>query len=70
MVALAGFVAFALLAGGGWLRLMAVAAAGVMLVWQHRLVSADDLRAVDAAFFTANGILAVAVCVLFVLARC
>jgi 4-hydroxybenzoate polyprenyltransferase len=70
VAALAGFVAFAVLAGGGWLRLAAVAAAGAMLVWQHRLVSAHDLKAVDAAFFTANGILAAVMCVLFVLARC
>ena len=44
-------------------------AAAAALVWQHRLVSADDLEAVDAAFFTANGVLAVAMCGLFVLAR-
>ena len=68
-VALGGFVAFAIMAGGGWLRLMAVGAAGIMLVWQHRLVSADDLEAVDAAFFTANGILAMVMCVFFVAAR-
>ncbi len=69
-VALGGFVEFAIMAGGGWFRLTAAAAAGIMLVWQHRLVSVDDLEAVDAAFFTANGILAVVMCVLFVVARC
>ena len=68
--ALAGFVAFAIMAGGGWLRLGAAVVAGAMLVWQHRLVSADDLEAVDAAFFTANGVLAVVMCLLFLLARC
>jgi len=68
-LALVGFVAFAMMAGGGWPRLTAAAAAGVMLVWQHRLVSAEDLDAVDAAFFTANGMLAVVMCLLFLLAR-
>lgn len=68
-IALAGFVIFAVLAGGGWLRLAAAAAAGVLLLWQHRLVSADDLEAVDAAFFTANGVLALVMCALFLLAR-
>jgi 4-hydroxybenzoate polyprenyltransferase len=69
ITALAGFAAFALIAGGGWMRLCAVAAAGALLVWQHRLVSPEDLTAVDAAFFTANGMLSVLMCTLFVLAR-
>jgi 4-hydroxybenzoate polyprenyltransferase len=68
-VALIGFLAFAISAGGGPIRLAAVVAAGVLLAWQHRLVSADDLRAVNAAFFTANGMLAVVMCILFVVAR-
>jgi hypothetical protein len=46
-----------------------VAAAGLLLAWQHRLIRADDLHSVDAAFFTANGTLATAMCVLFVVAR-
>jgi 4-hydroxybenzoate polyprenyltransferase len=28
-----------------------------MLLWEHRLVKADDLSRVDAAFFTMNGII-------------
>jgi 4-hydroxybenzoate polyprenyltransferase len=68
-VALVGFAWFAVLAGGGPLRLLAAAAAGFLLVWQHRLVSVDDLSAVDAAFFTANGVLAVVMGALFVIAR-
>jgi 4-hydroxybenzoate polyprenyltransferase len=66
---LVGFAAFAVAAGGGPYRLIAVVAAAVMLVWQHRLVSADNLRAVNAAFFTANGVLSVVMGVLFVVAR-
>ncbi len=28
-----------------------------MLLWEHRLVKADDLRRVDAAFFMMNGVI-------------
>ena len=50
--------------GGGWLFGAAVVVAGGFLVRQHRLVSPGDLSRVDAAFFTANGWLSVAVFVL------
>ena len=69
ILAFCGFLAFASAAGGGAIRYSAVVAAGLILAWQHRLVSADDLHSVDAAFFTANGTLAVCMCVLFVVAR-
>jgi len=69
LLAFAGFLAFALIAGGGPIRLLAVAAAGLLLAWQHRLIRADDLHSVNAAFFTTNGTLAMAMCVLFVVAR-
>jgi 4-hydroxybenzoate polyprenyltransferase len=69
LLAFAGFLAFAVAAGGGPIRLLAVTAAGLLLTWQHRLIRADDLESVDAAFFTANGTLAMAMCVLFVVAR-
>jgi len=49
---------------GGWLFGAAVVVAGAFLVRQHRLVSPGDLSRVDAAFFTANGWLSVAVFVL------
>jgi 4-hydroxybenzoate polyprenyltransferase len=68
-LAFAGFLAFALAVGGGLIRVMAVIMAGVLLAWQHRLIKADGLNAVDAAFFTANGTLAAAMCALFVVAR-
>lgn len=32
----------------------------VLLVWEHRLVKADDLEKLDAAFFTMNGIISMA----------
>jgi 4-hydroxybenzoate polyprenyltransferase len=69
LLAFAGFLAFAVTAGGGPVRLLAVAAAGLLLAWQHRLIRAEDPESVDAAFFTANGTLAMAMCVLFVVAR-
>ena len=49
---------------GGWLFGAAVVVAGLFLVRQHRLVSPGDLSRVNAAFFTANGWLSVAVFVL------
>ena len=69
LLAFAGFLAFALAAGGGAIRLLAVAVAGLLLAWQHRLIRADDLHSVDAAFFTTNGALAMVVCILFVVAK-
>jgi 4-hydroxybenzoate polyprenyltransferase len=68
-LAFAGFTAFAVAAGGGPLRLAAVGVAGGLLAWQHRLISPDDLTEVDAAFFSANGTLAILMGVLFVVAR-
>lgn len=49
---------------GGWPFGAAVVVAGGFLVRQHRLVSPTDLSRVNAAFFTANGWLSVAVFVL------
>jgi 4-hydroxybenzoate polyprenyltransferase len=33
-----------------------------VLIWEHTLVSADDLSRVDMAFFTLNGVIAVILC--------
>jgi 4-hydroxybenzoate polyprenyltransferase len=43
----------------GWVGLVGVAAVGALLLWEHSLVSADDLSKVDAAFFTVNGYVSV-----------
>jgi 4-hydroxybenzoate polyprenyltransferase len=43
----------------GWVGLAGVAAVGALLIWEHSLVSADDLSKVDAAFFTVNGYVSV-----------
>jgi len=44
--------------GAAWM--VGLAAAAALLLAQHRLVRADDLSRVNAAFFTANGMLALA----------
>ncbi len=36
-----------------------IAAVAGLLAWEHRLVHADDLSKIDAAFFTMNGYIAV-----------
>jgi 4-hydroxybenzoate polyprenyltransferase len=43
-----------------WLGVAAVAA---LLVYEHRLVRPGDLRRLDAAFFTVNGLISVVFCV-------
>ncbi len=47
------------LMGLGWLGLAGVAVTAALLSWEHSLISADDLSKVNAAFFTANGIVSV-----------
>ena len=48
-------VLFARSAGTGWIYAVFLAGALALLVWEHRLVRADDLSRVDMAFFTVNG---------------
>ncbi|MFY9551170.1 MAG: UbiA-like polyprenyltransferase [Thermoanaerobaculia bacterium] len=48
------------LSGGGWLFLAGIAATIAALVYQHTIVRPGDLSRVDAAFFTANGFVSVA----------
>jgi 4-hydroxybenzoate polyprenyltransferase len=60
LLALCGFIAFGLLFGFGLIYWIGVAAATGLLLWQHSIVSPRDISRIDAAFFTANGILAVA----------
>jgi 4-hydroxybenzoate polyprenyltransferase len=43
------------LAGLGWLYFLAVLAAGLLLWWEHRLLSPQDLSRLNQAFFTLNG---------------
>ena len=46
--------------GGGWLFAAGIAATTAALVYQHAIVRPGELTRVDAAFFTANGFVSVA----------
>jgi 4-hydroxybenzoate polyprenyltransferase len=39
-----------------------VAAVALLLAYEHSLVRPDDLRRLDAAFFTVNGVISVVFC--------
>ena len=41
------------------LYLAGVVAVGLLLLYEHRLVRADDLSRLDLAFFTMNGVISV-----------
>jgi 4-hydroxybenzoate polyprenyltransferase len=45
--------------GLGWPALIGVIAVGVLLIYQHTLVKADDLSRMNAAFFTTNAFVSV-----------
>lgn len=47
--------------GLGWAYYTGVAIGAAILAWEHRLVRPNDLSRLDAAFFTANGIVSVVV---------
>lgn len=57
-LALLCFAAFGRLAPLGWLYQSGVVLSAALLVWQHRLLRPGDLSRIDAAFFTANGTIA------------
>lgn len=61
------FVWFGALLGFGALYWAGTVAAAALLIWQHSLVSVDDLSRIDAAFFTANGVLSI---IMFVFGAC
>ena len=47
--------------GLGWIYLCGVAVVAALLIYEHSLVKADDLSRLDAAFFTMNGYISVAI---------
>jgi len=57
--AFVALVALYLTATPGTLALIGVAATGVLLVYQHTLVRADDLSRLNAAFFTTNAFVSI-----------
>jgi 4-hydroxybenzoate polyprenyltransferase len=54
-----------LITGLGWLALTGVAVIGVLLIYQHTLVKANDLSRMNAAFFTTNAFVSVILLVTF-----
>jgi len=54
--------------GAGWLYAVGVGVSALLLLYEHSLVKPDDLRRLDAAFFTMNGVISIAFFV-FVLAE-
>jgi len=55
------FVTGGVLTGAGWPYFAGVAVAGILLAYENAIISPNDLSRVDAAFFTVNGMVAVAV---------
>jgi 4-hydroxybenzoate polyprenyltransferase len=43
----------------GWIALAGVAAVGLLLGYEHSLVSHNNLSKLNAAFFTMNGVISV-----------
>ena len=43
----------------GWLALVGVISVGVLMIYQHTLIKADDLSRMNAAFFTTNAFVSV-----------
>jgi len=60
-VALVGLVLFGIGAGLGIAYYVGVAVGAVFIAWEHRLVQPGDLSRLNAAFFTANGIVSIVV---------
>lgn len=65
LLAAAGFAAFARLIDGGLWAMGAVLLAWLLLLAQHLLVGNGRLERINAAFFTANGVLSLSMLVLF-----
>src|SRR5881396_3345479 len=60
-VALIALVLFGMGAGLGVAYYVGVAVGAALIAWEHRLVKPGDLSRVNAAFFTANGIVSIVV---------
>lgn len=60
-VAIAALVGFGLGVGFGWLYFAGVLIGAAIVAWEHRLVRPGDLSRLNAAFFTANGIVSIVV---------
>lgn len=63
--AFAALIALYLTTKLGAIALVGVIATGALLIYQHRLVKADDLSRLNAAFFTTNAFVSVILCLTF-----
>jgi 4-hydroxybenzoate polyprenyltransferase len=59
VLTVAAFALLGVMMGLGWLYWLGVAVVAVLLVYEHSLVSANDLSRLDVAFFNVNGYIAV-----------
>jgi 4-hydroxybenzoate polyprenyltransferase len=60
-VTLGFFVWYGLAAGFGWLWWLGMALTAGVLVYEHTIVKPDDLSRVNRSFFTANGVIGIAI---------
>ena len=60
-VTVIALLVFGWAAGFGWPYVAGVVAGAAILAWEHRLVKPGDLSRLNAAFFTANGIVSIVV---------
>jgi 4-hydroxybenzoate polyprenyltransferase len=59
LLTVAAFVVLGMMTGLGWLYWVGVVAVSGLFVYEHSLVSPDDLSRLDIAFFNINGYIAV-----------
>jgi 4-hydroxybenzoate polyprenyltransferase len=57
---IAAVLAAGMLHGAGFLYYVGLGIAGALLIYEHRLISPADLSKVNVAFFTANGVISIA----------
>ncbi len=60
-LALVALLLFGMGAGLGVAYYVGLAAGAALIAWEHRLVNPGDLSRLNAAFFTANGIVSIVV---------
>ncbi len=60
-VAIAALVGFGMAVGFGWIYFAGVLIGAFIVAWEHQLVRPGDLSRLNAAFFTANGIVSIVV---------
>jgi len=60
-ISLGGLIAFGIGANLEWPYFAAIAASVAWIAWEHRLVRPGDLSRLNAAFFTANGVVSILV---------